>query len=108
MREIEVLKMKLRSNFKAERTSNHLRTMNQTKTSAPRTAIEKSRPNKEQTKSQIHRPSCLCLEPMEIQSQSLGSKSHSEEFRNEMLELNFLSSELMLDLSIPPAFENMQ
>ena len=48
------------------------------------------------------------LEALEIQLLRLDSRSHSEEFRNKIQELNQLSSEMMLHSSNHHAFDNMQ
>ena len=92
LRDIVIVKMELRLNSKVEPLNGHLRTTNQTQTSESRTAPKTSR-------SRLH--------PSEIQSQRLGSRSHSDEFRNEMHELNLLSSEMMFHLSNNHAFDNM-
>ena len=84
--------MALRLNSIVEPLNAHLRTTNQTQTSESRTAPKTSR-------SRLH--------PSEIQSQRLGSRSHSDEFRNEMHELNLLSSEMISHSSYNHAFDNM-
>ena len=94
-RDIRIVIMKLRShsNFKVKALTSHSRPTNQTETSGSGTAPKTS---------------CSRLEASEIQSQRLGSRSHSEEFRNEMQALNLLSSEMMLHSSNHQAFDNMQ
>ena len=93
-RDIRIVIMKLRShNFKVKALTSHSRPTNQTETSGSGTAPKTSSSH---------------LEASEIQSQRLGSRSHSEEFRNEMQALNLLSSEMMLHSSNHQAFDNMQ
>ena len=84
--------MALRLNSIVEPLSAHLRTTNQTQNSESRIAPKASR-------SRLH--------PPKIQSQRLGSRSHSDEFRNEMHELNLLSSEMISHSSYNHAFDNM-
>ena len=93
-RDIRIVIMKLRShsNFKVKALRSHsINHSNQTSGSGtgPKT-------------------SCPRLEALEIQFQRLDSRSHSEEFRNKIQELNQLSSEMMLHSSNHHAFDNMQ
>ena len=92
-RDIRIVIMKLRShsNFKVKALRSH--STNQTQTSGSGDGLKTS---------------CSRLEALEIQFQGLDSRSHSEEFRNKIQELNQLSSEMMLHSSNHHAFDNMQ
>ena len=93
LRGIGIVKMEVRLKSKVEPLSGHLQTTNKTQTSESRTAPKASRSR---------------VQPSEIQSQRLSSQSHSDEFRNEMHELNLLSSEIIIHSSNHRPFDNMQ
>ena len=92
-RDIRIVIMEFRShsNFKVNALRSH--STNQTQTSGSGTGPKTS---------------CPRLEALEIEFQRLDSRSHSEEFRNKIQELNQLSSEMMLHSSNHYAFDNMQ